>query len=335
MQGTRGIWSAANDMSGAYLNTSECTTKCYSIRPVICLPMEVATSQTSIQYSVTFKDDNGIDLKTIQVYRGAEASYGEINPIKADEGSYSYYFEGWYTEKNGSEKANLKNITEDKIVYAKFSKEFKQGLKINYATTLNGIELNNWRVFFNDKENECTYLIYGDFLPNSIVPEFAGKKVAGNYSIFVDGNAEVQLKNGLSNKAYYDSLLTGILNETMQINLERSEKVWAMGSPGLELWIKSWNKIYTNPYERMKFTRYYNYNHWTRSVAMLGGKSNGFRLNIVDTPGYNNDLYFPSVYGKSGVYGYWLADVPSDSTDNNEQFAILTEGNRFKQWNSG
>ena len=279
--------------------------------------------QTAVQYAVTFKDEDGTDLKTVQVNKGGTASYGEENPTKAQDANYTYEFSKWVTEQGGNTEATLANITEAKTVYASYTATAipvvypEIGSTVNYSTTLNGQTLNNWKVFYNDEANGYTYIILDDYLPNSAVPAFTGKQTSGTYAVNTNTN-RADLINGLSDKANYDSLLTGTLTvngETKQINETRTANVWAMGAPTLELWVNSWNTSY--PSDTL-YARYENpvsgqsYDGWY--IGKDNAQTTSTVVGLSSKTGYSNTLYYPHNSSYGNCYGYWLAS-PSAQND--------------------
>ena len=279
--------------------------------------------QTQMQYTVTFKDDDGTTtLKTVQVNKGGTASYGEENPTKAQDANYTYEFSKWVTEQGGNTEATLTNITEAKTVYASYTATAIPvalpaiGSTVNYSTTLNGQTLNNWKVFYNDEANGYTYIILDDYLPNSAVPAFTGKQTNGTYVVNTNTNRD-DLINGLGTKSNWSSLLTGTLNGTTPIDYSSSqdENIYAMGAPTLELWVNSWNTsypsdtLYTNT--RTGMSGEYNYGYY---IGTDNAQTTSTSVNLSSKTGYSNTLYYPHTSAYNSCYGYWLAS-PSASYD--------------------
>ena len=193
------------------------------------------------------------------------------------------------------------------------------GDTVNYSTTLNNVTLDKWKVFYVD--GDYTYIILEDYLPNSAIDTtqtyFNKLSKNGDYSIYVNSSESgtdlekrTYLINALSTKSNWDSLLTGTINGKA-VNETRSEHVYAMGAPDIELWKNSWNATY--PADTL-YTRYANdlvqssttYDGW-----YIGASENpsSTGLTLSGKEGYNNTLYYPHKEGidSNKCYGYWLA----------------------------
>lgn len=75
------------------------------------------------------------------------------------------------------------------------------GKNINYNVTVNGVLLNNWRVFYNDGKN--VQIIYGDYLPNALVPEETGLTPVAKTKYNVNSSTRDKLINGLQTNTYW------------------------------------------------------------------------------------------------------------------------------------
>ena len=193
------------------------------------------------------------------------------------------------------------------------------GDTVNYSTTLNGVTLDNWKVFYVD--GDYTYIILDDYLPNSAIDTsksyFNKLSKNGDYSIYVDLNESgtvlelrTYLIDALSTKSNWDSLLTGTINGHT-VNETRSEYVFAMGSPNIELWKNSWNTAYL---EDTIYTKYADdlvidnitYDGW---YIGMNENSSAYDVDLSEKEGYNNNLYYPHKAGidSNKCCGYWLA----------------------------
>ena len=188
----------------------------------------------------------------------------------------------------------------------------KIGDTVNYSTSLNGVTLDNWKVFYVD--GDYTYLILSDYLPNVAVDttNIEGLGTNGTYGIYANNNGN-ELLNAMITKSNWDSLLIGTLNETIAINEESSENIWAIGAPTLDLWVDSWNTsfnsdlLYTNVLETNGVVYY-----------QLGTSNDDFSSpNIVvsSKPGYDNTLYFPHKARIEETSGTWFASPTSSSAN--------------------
>ena len=95
--------------------------------------------------------------------------------------------------------------------------------------------------------------------------------------------------SAMTTKSNWDELLTGTLNGNA-VTFERTENVYAMGSPTLSLWTSSWNTVYPEH----PATSYYE----------------------LYSEGISNTLYFTHIIPEGTMYddiknsqsgGYWLA----------------------------
>ena len=62
---------------------------------------------------------------------------------------------------NEEDTSEPKQALKDKITATNY------GDKVNYSVTVNGVTLNNWKIFYNDGTN--VIMVYNDYLPNTNV----------------------------------------------------------------------------------------------------------------------------------------------------------------------
>ncbi|MBQ3415084.1 MAG: hypothetical protein IJH39_07040, partial [Clostridia bacterium] len=189
------------------------------------------------------------------------------------------------------------------------------GDSINYTTSLNGQTLNNWKVFYID--GDYTYIILDDYLPNAAVSNdlkttYNLANGSGTYSIKSPTN-RTDLINAMTEKANWDSLLTGTLNGNA-VNETRTANVWAMGAPDINLWVNSWNASY--PADTL-YTKYENpVTGQTFDGYFVGDSANPTTkyISLSSKTGYNNTLYYPhqSAIDNNNCYGHWLASPSAD-----------------------
>ena len=194
---------------------------------------------------------------------------------------------------------------------------------VNYTTSLNGVTLDNWKVFYID--GDYTYIILDDYLPNAYISDSTtyNLNTKGNYCVY--SNSREDLINAMTTKANWDSLLTGSINGHT-VSETRTENVWAMGSPTVDLWVNSWNSKYPSD---LVYTRYIdtedidNNNFYSIGYA-IGNSANPTTVNVdlSSKTGYNNTLYFPHQEIIDKCAGYLLAS-PSAYTENH----VLSEAN--------
>lgn len=110
------------------------------------------------------------------------------------------------------------------------------GDKVNYSVTVNGVELNDWRIFL--KENGKVYIIYGSELPKEALPA----SIKNNTHIVKNENKI----SSLDRKEIIEAL-TSSANWKYLLNDNLTGKgASAVGSPTLEQFVTSYNAKYTN-----------------------------------------------------------------------------------------
>ena len=212
------------------------------------------------------------------------------------------------------------------------------GETVNYSTTLNNVTLDNWKVFYVD--GDYTYIIYGDYLPNAAIDTnqacFSQLSKNEKYAIHVRRTGletaseklekRTLLINTLSTKSNWDSLLTGTLNGN-KINETRSEHIYAMGSPDIELWTNSWNTLYPEDKIYIRYAENLEYQNTTYGGWYVGESENqgSSALELSGKEGYNNILYYPHKSSVSSCYGYWLASPSAGNCGSS--VCIVSSGN--------
>ncbi len=182
------------------------------------------------------------------------------------------------------------------------------GDTVDYSTTLNGVTLNNWKVFYVD--GDYTYIILDDFLPNVAfdTTNMTGIYKSGTYVINSNGWDRTYLLNALSTKSNWDGLLTGTLNGTIEVNEARNANVWAMGSPNLELWTNSWNTVYPNDKIYIKYENNAIGDYATGYYVGFESNPSTVYISLRTKEGYNNKLYYPHQKNLTPeCFGYWIA----------------------------
>ena len=205
------------------------------------------------------------------------------------------------------------------------------GQTVPYVTSLNGVTLDNWKVF--DVEDDYVYLIYGDYMPNSAV---AGRlpniNTSRNYVVNASRNRK-NLINAMTTKSNWNELLRGTINGTaIDYTGTTDTKVYANGSPTLELWIDSWNKVYPDD---MLYTAYKNNMSDGYNGNYVGTSPNPTSTSIYlsQKAGYQNPLYYPHTSSWDGTYGYWLAS-PSAYATSSVMFVGSYGGVNFHDYNA-
>jgi type IV pilus assembly protein PilA len=161
------------------------------------------------------------------------------------------------------------------------------GTDVDYVTSLNGVTLDDWKVFYT--EGNFTYLIYGDYLPNSAIDisSLAGIIRYGAYAVTTE---DKEIINILTTTSNWTDLLSGTINGS-SVNETKNSSSWAIGSPTLDLLLNSWNS---------------NDGYTPLSYNPLDARS----LNL--SQGFGNPLYFPRPGGVADSFGYWISSYGGD-----------------------
>ena len=179
----------------------------------------------------------------------------------------------------------------------------KIGDTVNYSTSLNGITLDEWSVFYVD--GNYTYIILNDYLPNSAVNITDVSKDSENYGDYVVwSDSRANLINAMTNPSNWSSLLTGTLNGTaIDYSSSQDTNIKAMGSPTIDLYVNSWNKKYPS---NMIYTAYSeNVHNSGYDGYYVGDSENPTTTYVVKS--ISDSLYYPHDKEYAGCKGYWLA----------------------------
>ena len=100
---------------------------------------------------------------------------------------------------------NTGNVTLDEPI--------RIGDTINYSTSLNGVTLDNWKIFYEDEN--YTYIILGDYLPNLAV-NISGieRSTYTDYGVYSSGATDDRkpLIDAMTIRSNWSNLLKGTLN---------------------------------------------------------------------------------------------------------------------------
>jgi len=228
-----------------------------------------------------------------------------------------YTFTGWNTKADGSgtsytdgEKvSNLTSIANETVyLYAQWEKDditaetvvpsVNYGQKVNYSVEVNGITLDNWKLFMTDSDGYA-YVIYGDYLPNAAIPQAAIDEghlsKDGTYRVWGATN-RTDLINSMTNSSNWSSFVSSRL-QTAAANAGGTATV--TGGATVTQFKKSWNDQYL-----------------LGQVTVTGNETSGWSIqSLGGTTGYNvaesNNMYFPHKSavsdGSNSITGYWLA----------------------------
>ena len=193
----------------------------------------------------------------------------------------------------------------------------KIGDTMSYSTLLNGVTLNNWKVFYKEIKDGTSYtwLILDDYLQYNAIGNITGL-AKGNPGTNTDYcvRSTVSRKNlidAMITTSNWNSLLTGTLNGTsIDYRSSTDINIKAMGSPTLDLYVNSWNEkypstpIYTAQTASAMGDGYYGY-----YVSKINNppKTSEYNLTMVTAPGYSDTLYYPHTSNYESCFGYWLA----------------------------
>ena len=187
------------------------------------------------------------------------------------------------------------------------------GSDVDYSTTLNGVTLDDWKVFYSD--GNYTYLIYGDYLQNEAV-NITNIEKWKSYALYTNEDRSILL-NAMTTKSNWNKLLTGTLNDT-EIDYSQLDdtNIWAMGSPTIELWVDSWNESYPN---EMLYIVYSDdcfdagYGGWYIGDTANPDVNYSCMVTFEDKDRDNYTLYFPPLQEDMNCSGYWFSSPSADS----------------------
>lgn len=187
-------------------------------------------------------------------------------------------------------------------------KPLQIGDSVAYSTTLNNVPLENWKVFY--KDGNYTYIIYGDYLPCTAVDtsKLTGIITSNTYTVKSSVNRETFI-NAMTTKSNWIDLINNgkIDGKALSSEVTSDINVWSIGSPTLDLWVKSWNAKYPND---TAYTRYEasvdgeGFDGW-----YIGSEENPTtgKLTVSKMAGFNQEVYLPHKDKLDGCKGYWIA----------------------------
>ena len=156
----------------------------------------------------------------------------------------------------------------------------------------------DWRVF--KKEENGTWLILADYMPQSKLPEGTGLSKSTSPYCINSSVSRSDLINGL-NSSNWKELLSGTI-------FYSDDNIIVKGAVEIDIWLESWhlneNNIHVNLSKRTGMNETPD---WGYYVYKNNESSTNTSTNISSSVGYNNSLYFPHKSGINGCYGYWLS----------------------------
>ena len=107
------------------------------------LDNQVNGTTSGDNYTVTFCDYNGTELKKVEVAKGGTATYTGTTPTRTADANYNYTFSKWLTSQDGYIEADLTNVQSNMTVYALYNTQkvcFVAGTKVLSEDGLINIE---------------------------------------------------------------------------------------------------------------------------------------------------------------------------------------------------
>ncbi len=169
---------------------------------------------------------------------------------------------------------------------------------------------NDWQYFYDDETD--VYLIYDDYLENSAIPR-QGRIVVDGYRVYMksgEGDRYLltyYLNNNKTWKGFSDGVKNAIALKGVTINGD----VTTVGSPDLELFKKSFDKIYGVSRFEIKYFESGDQNVDSIIKApgylyRLNGEENYSDKTYIDS---NKKVFFPHINKWNETWGYWLTSL--------------------------
>ena len=278
---------------------------------------------------------SGIERYEYFVKKSTEESYSEmpykVNEIEITEyGTYNIFVKAY--DKAG----NVKECNEEITIEIINPKVLKYGQKVNYSA--NGV--GDWKIFYINEERNETFIITSGYLPNGTVPTTkTGITIGGTYGAswktvpsYVEITNEVRdrfMIRWANNKTNDNIKCVSRLLDTNAwsdfVTDELKEKgATAIGSPTLEMFVNSWNDVYSNELLSVLDVGYNDYGY------LINSNSSSTK-SLQDLEGANNRLYIPYDKGVApgGCFEYYLSS-PSASTRENIITILSNTRNEIK-----
>ena len=267
----------------------------------------VITAEAQDEEATESSVKSGIDKYEYFVKKSSDTNYPETayttNEIDGLEyGTYSIYVKAY--DKAGNSKDSNEITVE--IINANAS---KYGQKVNYSA--NGVD--DWKIFYINSERNETFIITSDYLPTENVPtETTGMYISGTYgSSWRTVPNYVEITDDVRNR-FMMSWNNNITNTNIKcVSRLLDTTAWsvfvteelktkgatAIGSPTLEMFIASWNDVFTN-----SKISYYDINQYG---YILRKEGTSYAISLND--GKSNSLYFPYNIEIDGTTNYYLS----------------------------
>lgn len=224
-------------------------------------------------------------------------------------------------ENSGNGEGGTDN--KDDMIATDIENAQNYGRAVNYNITVNSTVLDNWKLFYIDKESQDIFLIYGDYLNSILFPtssELRVFNVTGKYFATQWGDPNDSTKpafqpgwatnktlfkaikynlNSSYNSSKCASTLLNTDNWTSFVNNNFADL--AIGSPTVEMWVESWNE---KGYKNIELT--------TDNLGYEISESS-FGVDLSTDEGYNDEMFFPYKEMMGGADGYWIASPYSNA----------------------
>lgn len=233
------------------------------------------------------------------------------------------------------------------LIAANIENPNNYGRKVNYNVTVNSTVLDDWKLFYMDKETNDIFLVYGSYIHRDLIPEnselrtssVANRQFSTQWFNPNDTTRPAFQSGWATNKTLFKATkynlnssykgsqcVSTLLNTDNWTNfVNNSFADLAIGAPTVEMWVESWNE---KDYMNIEVT--------ADSLGYDVGKVAGYGVNLSNDDGYNDSLYFPYKERVGGESGYWIASPFTDlvnNTGNNIMIVTPDGGLGSNLWN--
>lgn len=234
-------------------------------------------------YTATIEPENGYTISNIIIKIGEETL-----KLGTD-----------YTYENGTLTVNM--VSDDMEITVNTTEITAQnyGQEVDYEA--NGVS--KWKLFYKDDTTNEIFIIASDYLENSKIPEEAGMARINKYQAYfkdIPQYSEITTETRNRFLMKWDNYtnsnsircVSKLLDTTIWSSFAAKDNSYAIGSPTIEMWVKSWNEVY--PDEKLSYSTdktadgyYINIGEETQTNTIIDYKQ------IEKMEGYNNTLYYP------------------------------------------
>ena len=292
---------------------------------------------TSCTITANVNDDGAIEVTATAVDAGSgigkyecyvngekkeENNNGTFKIENLESGTYSVYviaYDKVGNSKKSGTKSNLTVLAIMKDITAEMVAEHPEkyyGLKVTNYESTNGQD--DWRIFYSDGTH--IFLITGDYIKNDKIDTAkTGMTISGTYKTWWSNVPDMQTVTSETKKLFMatkynlnsnndnSKCISTLLNTNNWNKFKDTENkaIDAIGSPTIEMWTDSWNKLYSN--DKIYCNKTDNYGYYLGTVsAPTTSEIKTTTMQLKD--GYQNKLYFPYTKATSdGCTGYWIS----------------------------